>query len=54
MDFFAGSGTTAAVAHKLGRKFLTIDQNPEAIEVIQKRIGDGDLNGSVEYVSFEA
>jgi site-specific DNA-methyltransferase (adenine-specific) len=54
MDFFAGSGTTAAVAHKLGRKFLTIDQNPEAIEVIQKRIGDGDLNGSVEYVSFES
>jgi site-specific DNA-methyltransferase (adenine-specific) len=53
MDFFAGSGTTAAVAHKLGRKFLTIDQNPEAIEVIQKRISEIDLNSSVEYLSFK-
>jgi site-specific DNA-methyltransferase (adenine-specific) len=53
MDFFAGSGTTAAVAHKLGRKFLTIDQNPEAIDVIKNRIGDGDLNGTVEYVTFK-
>jgi site-specific DNA-methyltransferase (adenine-specific) len=53
MDFFAGSGTTAAVAHKLGRKFLTIDQNPEAIDVIKKRIGEIDLNGVVEYLSFK-
>lgn len=26
MDFFAGSGTTAAVALKMGRKFITVDQ----------------------------
>lgn len=26
LDFFAGSGTTAAVAHKLHRRFITIEQ----------------------------
>lgn len=26
LDFFAGSGTTAAVAHKMGRQFITVEQ----------------------------
>lgn len=39
MDFFAGSGTTAAVAHKLERNFVVIDQNPESIKTIVKRLG---------------
>jgi site-specific DNA-methyltransferase (adenine-specific) len=38
LDFFAGSGTTGAVAHKLGRHFTLVDQNPESIEVITKRL----------------
>lgn len=38
LDFFAGSGTTGAVAAELDRKFILIDQNPESIEVIQKRL----------------
>jgi site-specific DNA-methyltransferase (adenine-specific) len=38
LDFFAGSGTTGAVAAELGRKFILIDQNPESIEVISKRL----------------
>lgn len=38
LDFFAGSGTTGAVAAKLGRVFVMVDQNPESIEVIQKRL----------------
>ena len=38
LDFFAGSGTTGAVAGKLGRRFLLIDQNPDAITVMQSRI----------------
>lgn len=38
LDFFAGSGTTGAVAHQLGRQFVLIDQNPEAIAVIEKRM----------------
>lgn len=38
LDFFAGSGTTGAVAAELGRKFILIDQNPESIDVISKRL----------------
>jgi site-specific DNA-methyltransferase (adenine-specific) len=38
LDFFAGSGTTGAVAADLGRKFILIDQNPESIDVISKRL----------------
>ena len=37
LDFFAGSGTTGAAAMELGRRFLMIDNNPEAIEVMRKR-----------------
>lgn len=38
LDFFAGSGTTGAVAAKLDRRFVLIDQNPEAIEVMRSRL----------------
>jgi site-specific DNA-methyltransferase (adenine-specific) len=38
LDFFAGSGTTGAVAGELNRNFILIDQNPESIEVISKRL----------------
>ncbi|MCG7442938.1 DNA-methyltransferase [Dermabacter vaginalis] len=38
LDFFAGSGTTAAVAHKLGRRFLAVDSNPQAFDVMQRRL----------------
>lgn len=38
LDFFAGSGTTGAVAAELGRSFILIDQNPESIEVITSRL----------------
>ena len=37
LDFFAGSGTTGAAALELGRNFLLVDNNPEAIEVMKKR-----------------
>jgi site-specific DNA-methyltransferase (adenine-specific) len=38
LDFFAGSGTTGAVAASLGREFILVDRNPESIEVISKRL----------------
>lgn len=38
LDFFAGSGTTGAVAGSLHRKFMLIEQNDEAIAVIRDRI----------------
>ncbi|MCU1406747.1 MAG: site-specific DNA-methyltransferase, partial [Glaciihabitans sp.] len=34
LDFFAGSGTTGAVAQKLERRFVVMDQNPDAIKVM--------------------
>ena len=37
LDFFGGSGTTGAVAAELGRAFVLVDQNPEAVEVMRKR-----------------
>jgi site-specific DNA-methyltransferase (adenine-specific) len=37
LDFFAGSGTTGMAAHELGRKFILIDNNPQAIEVMKRR-----------------
>jgi site-specific DNA-methyltransferase (adenine-specific) len=40
LDFFAGSGTTGAVAGSLGRRFLLVDRNPEAIAVMRARFAD--------------
>jgi site-specific DNA-methyltransferase (adenine-specific) len=41
LDFFAGSGTLGAVAAALGRRYVLIDSNPEAIEVMRRRLGPG-------------
>ena len=41
LDFFAGSGTTGAVAAALGRRFVLVDSNPEAIAVMRDRLGPG-------------
>ena len=38
LDAFGGSGTTAAVAEKLGRRWITIDCGKLAIYTIQKRM----------------
>ena len=38
LDCFAGSGTTGEAAAKLGRDFILVDQNPEAIVVMKKRL----------------
>ena len=40
LDFFAGSGTTGAVAATLGRRFVLVDENPEAIAVMKGRFTD--------------
>jgi site-specific DNA-methyltransferase (adenine-specific) len=39
LDCFAGSGTLGAVAGALGRRFVLIDSNPEAIAVARRRLG---------------
>lgn len=38
LDFFAGSGTTGAVAKRLGRRFLLVDSNPEAVRIARARL----------------
>lgn len=38
LDFFAGSGTTGAVATALGRRCLLIDENADAIAVMRSRL----------------
>ena len=37
LDFFAGSGTTGAVAAALDRRFVLVDSNPEAIAIMRTR-----------------
>jgi site-specific DNA-methyltransferase (adenine-specific) len=41
LDFFAGSGTTGAVAARTGRRFVMVDDNPEAVRVMRRRLGPG-------------
>ena len=38
LDLFAGSGTTGAVAAALGRRFLLVDANPDAVAVMRARL----------------
>ena len=38
LDFFAGSGTTAESALRLGRSCTLIDQNPESLDILSKRL----------------
>jgi site-specific DNA-methyltransferase (adenine-specific) len=38
LDFFAGSGTTGVAAHELGRRFILVDDNPQALAVMRQRL----------------
>ena len=40
LDFFAGSGTTGAACVELGRRFALVDDNPQAIRIMQRRFAD--------------
>ncbi|WP_435980742.1 site-specific DNA-methyltransferase [Psychrobacter sp. DM4] len=46
-DFFMGSGTTQAVAHKLGRKFIGADINLGAVQTTTKRLSKEKANFEV-------
>jgi site-specific DNA-methyltransferase (adenine-specific) len=46
LDCFAGSGTLGAVAAALGRRFVLIDSNPEAIAVARRRLAAVSTSGS--------
>lgn len=38
LDPFAGSGTVGAAAEELGRHYLLVDSNPEAVDVMRERL----------------
>ena len=38
LDFFAGSGTTGEAAARAGRGFVLVDENPEAVAVMERRL----------------
>jgi site-specific DNA-methyltransferase (adenine-specific) len=50
LDFFAGSGTVGAVCLELERNFILVDNNPQAIAVMQNRFAD---NQSIEWVGIK-
>jgi site-specific DNA-methyltransferase (adenine-specific) len=43
LDFFAGSGTLGAVCERLDRNYVLIDDNPDAIAVMRKRLPKADV-----------
>ena len=40
LDFFAGSGTTGQACLNLGRDFIMVDENPQAIAVMRRRFAE--------------
>jgi DNA modification methylase len=46
LDPFAGSGTLGAVAAALGRRYVLVDVNPEAVAVMERRLGVGGERGA--------
>jgi len=38
VDFFAGTGTTGAVAHKMGRQYILVEQMDDQLKILQKRL----------------
>ncbi len=49
LDFFGGSGTTAAVCLEFGRDFILVDNNPQSIEIMRKRFA----GQSIEWIGCE-
>ena len=47
LDCFCGGGTTIAVANKLGRKWIGIDQSVQAVKVTEARLNNQLYNGFI-------
>lgn len=43
LDLFGGSGTTGAVAGNLDRRFVLVDEHPDAIATTRRRLADADI-----------
>lgn len=48
LDIFCGSGTTCVVAFKLGRKYIGIDSNQDAVDITNKRLNNPILIESIK------
>jgi site-specific DNA-methyltransferase (adenine-specific) len=48
LDPFAGSGTLGAVCLELGRRFVLVDSNPVAVEVMRDRLQERGGSGAVQ------
>jgi adenine-specific DNA-methyltransferase len=58
LDCFAGSGTTAAVAHKMGRRWVTVESSNDTVETftlprLEKVIAGDDPGGVTKDVGWE-
>tara|TARA_R110002074_G_scaffold62876_1_gene151045 strand:- start:8548 stop:9741 length:1194 start_codon:yes stop_codon:yes gene_type:complete len=56
LDFFSGSGTTPSVAHKIGRRWLAIEQMDYILELPAsrlKRVIEGEQGGISEAVEWQ-
>ena len=58
LDCFAGSGTTAAVAHKLGRRWVTVEQSAATVETftrprLERVVAGDDPGGITEAAGWE-
>lgn len=56
MDFFSGSGTTLAVAHKMGRKWIGIEQMDYIQDITKERLKkviDGEQGGISKVVEWK-
>lgn len=56
LDFFAGSGTTASVAYKLGRQFITCDQLDSQVDMLMERlqsVAQGEQSGISKLVGWK-
>ncbi len=49
LDFFAGSGTTGVACLELGRRFILVDNNPQALQVMAQRF---DGVAGIEWIGY--
>lgn len=55
LDCYLGSGTTAAVAHKLGRQYIGVEQGDHAVEIVAERLDKvikGEKGGISKHVGW--
>ncbi len=45
LDPFAGSGTTGVAAARLGRRWLLVDRNPDAVRIARARLAAEEGSG---------